>query len=143
MKKIMNICFVFIFVFSLFLLPGCAKANPQAEKAAIEVSQKWLSLLNEKKYGESWDESAKIFQSAITREDWEQALNGLLTPFGKVLSRELKSAKFYTTLPGAPDGEYVVIQYKTSFENKKSTIETITPMLDKDGQWRVSGYYIK
>jgi len=28
-------------------------------------------------------------------------------------------------------------------ENKTSTVETITPMLDKDGQWRVSGYYIK
>ncbi|MGB5422961.1 MAG: DUF4019 domain-containing protein [Desulfobacterales bacterium] len=28
-------------------------------------------------------------------------------------------------------------------ENKASAVETITPMLDKDGQWRVSGYYIK
>ena len=28
-------------------------------------------------------------------------------------------------------------------ENKKSGIETVTPMLDNDGQWRVSGYFIK
>ncbi len=48
-----------------------------------------------------------------------------------------------TSLPGAPDGEYVVIQYNTEFENKKVAIETITPMLDDDGKWRVSGYYIK
>jgi hypothetical protein len=48
-----------------------------------------------------------------------------------------------TSLAGAPDGEYVVIQYETSFENKKSSIETVTPMLDKDGKWRVSGYYVK
>jgi hypothetical protein len=47
------------------------------------------------------------------------------------------------TLPGAPDGEYVVIQYQTAFQNKKSAIETVTPMLDKDGHWRVAGYYIK
>ncbi|HWN92533.1 MAG TPA: DUF4019 domain-containing protein, partial [Verrucomicrobiae bacterium] len=47
------------------------------------------------------------------------------------------------TLPGAPDGEYVVIQYETAFENKASAVETITPMLDKDGSWRISGYYIK
>ena len=45
--------------------------------------------------------------------------------------------------PGAPDGEYVVIQYEASFENKASAVETITPMLDKDGQWRVSGYFMK
>jgi hypothetical protein len=45
--------------------------------------------------------------------------------------------------PGAPDGEYVVIQFETSFEKKKSSIETITPIKEKDGSWRVSGYYIK
>jgi hypothetical protein len=42
-----------------------------------------------------------------------------------------------------PDGQYVVIQYKTAFENKKAGVETITPMLDKDKKWRVSGYFIK
>jgi hypothetical protein len=64
-------------------------------------------------------------------------------PLGKVKSRQLMSRKYTKTLPGAPDGEYVVIQYKSSFENKKVAIETVTPMLDKDGNWRVSGYYIK
>jgi hypothetical protein len=48
-----------------------------------------------------------------------------------------------TTMPGAPDGEYVVIQYQTTFEHKNSAVETVTPMLDNDGQWRVSGYYIR
>ena len=28
-------------------------------------------------------------------------------------------------------------------ENKASAVETITPMLDKDGKWRVSGYFMK
>jgi len=38
---------------------------------------------------------------------------------------------------------YVVIEFTASFENKKSAIETVTPMMDKDGKWRVSGYYVK
>ena len=62
---------------------------------------------------------------------------------GALKSRTLKSATFARTLPGAPDGEYVVIQYETAFENKAAAVETITPMLDKDGSWRISGYYIK
>ena len=62
---------------------------------------------------------------------------------GKLISREVKSAVYESSLPGVPDGEYVVIQFETSFENKKSAIETVTPMLEKDGKWRVSGYYIK
>src|SRR3990172_8443962 len=45
--------------------------------------------------------------------------------------------------PGAPDGQYVVIQYETSFERKSSAIETITPIREKDGKWRVAGYYIR
>jgi len=64
-------------------------------------------------------------------------------PLGKTLNRALKNSRYRINLPGAPEGEYVVIQFETSFENKKSAIETITPTLDKEGKWRVSGYFIK
>ena len=37
----------------------------------------------------------------------------------------------------------MVIQFDAQFENKAAAIETVTPMKDKDGTWRVSGYYIK
>ncbi len=43
---------------------------------------------------------------------------------------------------GAPDWEYVVLQFLADIENKAQAVETITPMLD-EGQWRVSGYYIR
>jgi len=29
------------------------------------------------------------------------------------------------------------------FEKKKAAVETVTPMMDRDGTWRVSGYFIK
>jgi len=80
---------------------------------------------------------------AINKEQWEQSLQASRTPLGKLVSRKVKSQNYETALPGAPDGEYVVILFETSFENKKSAIETVTPMLDKDGNWKVSGYYIK
>jgi hypothetical protein len=62
---------------------------------------------------------------------------------GSVVSRKVKSAKYMTSVPGAPDAQYVVIQYQTSFVHKKSATETVTSMLDSDGNWRVSGYYIR
>ena len=37
----------------------------------------------------------------------------------------------------------MIIQFATSFEHKKEAVETITPMLDADGSWRVAGYFIK
>jgi hypothetical protein len=36
-----------------------------------------------------------------------------------------------------------VIQFETSFANKQRAVETVTPMLDTDGAWRVSGYYVR
>lgn len=37
----------------------------------------------------------------------------------------------------------VVIQYDTDFEHKSGAVETVVPNLEKDGKWRVSGYFIK
>ncbi len=120
-----------------------ARASEEKEALAVEASKSWLALVDEGKDSESWETAAEYFKNAVTKEQWESSLTAIRKPLGKVLSRELKSKEYETTLPGAPDGEYVVIQYVTSFKNKKSTIETVTPMLDKDGKWRVSGYYIR
>ena len=127
-----------------FLFPmGSLYADEVAEKAASTVSGVWLSLVDEGNYAESWNQAAALFKSAVTKEQWLNSMKGFRVPLGKMLLRKLKSKQYTKTLPGAPDGEYVVIQYETTFENKKSAVETVTPMLDKDGKWRVSGYYIK
>lgn len=36
-----------------------------------------------------------------------------------------------------------VLQFDTAFKNKKEAVETVTPMLDQDGKWRVTGYFVK
>ena len=125
-------------------LSGCSSSgNPQAETAAVASAQAWLSLVDDGKYAESWEAAAQFFKGAVPKEQWIQAMQATRKHFGKHISRKLKSKQYKTALPGAPDGEYVVIQFEASFENKKSAIETITPMLDKDGKWRVSGYFMK
>jgi hypothetical protein len=40
----------------------------------------------------------------------------------------VKSATDTTSLPGAPDDEWVVIEFDTVFENKRATVETVTPI---------------
>ena len=37
----------------------------------------------------------------------------------------------------------MVLQFETSFVNAAGMIETVTPALDKDGKWKVSGYFVK
>ena len=120
-----------------------SSSNTEAEDAAIKSAKAWLALVDNEQYGESWDEAARFFKNAVPKIQWQQTMKALRKPFGKKLSRELKSKSYRTSLPGAPDGEYVVIQFTASFEHKKSAVETITPMREKDGKWRVSGYYMK
>jgi len=148
----MKTCNVVVFGLLVLGLIGCgkqapsdttSKGNPTAEKAALESAQAWLELVDAGSYARSYEEAAAAFKSAVSQADWEKAVRAARAPLGKMLSRKIKSQQYATSLPGAPDGEYVVIQYDTSFENKAHGVETITPMLDKDGKWKVSGYYIK
>ena len=120
-----------------------AEKHDEAEKQAVAAAESWLALVDDGKYAESWDAAADYLKNAVTKDAFVKSMTAARKPLGTLKSREVKSKDYRTSLPGAPDGEYVVIQFKTSFENKKSAIETVTPMLDKDGKWRVSGYYIR
>lgn len=120
-----------------------AEGNPEAEKAALECAEKWLAIVDQGEYDKSWEEAAGLFKQVIPVEQWRNQMKVFRGGLGKLVSRTLKSKQYTTSAPGAPDGQYVIIQYDTSFEKKASAVETITPMLDADGTWRVSGYFIK
>jgi hypothetical protein len=134
--------FVIVVLIVLSVIPALA-GNTDKEKAEVVSAEKWLGLVDSGKYTESWTEASELFKNSITQEQWKRTVEAVRKPLGKIITRKLSTKTYTTSLPGVPDGEYVVIQFNTSFENKKSAIETITPMKDKDGKWRVSGYYIK
>ncbi len=113
------------------------------ETRAVSEAQAWLALIDNGHYSEGWKEASAIFQGAVTETAWENSMNTFRKPLGSLVSRQLKSAQAATELPGAPDGQYVVMQFQTSFANKKSATETVTFMLEKDGHWKAAGYYIK
>lgn len=120
-----------------------AQANEEAEKKAVAAAEAWLGLIDKDDFAKSWETAASLFKGAVTQEQWEQKVGPVRTPLGEVVSRRAALTRYETSLPGAPDGEYVVIQFETVFANKASTVETVTPMRDPDGEWRVGGYFIK
>jgi hypothetical protein len=127
---------------------GCSKKNQSgaagaATDEAVTASNTWLAIVDADRYGDSWEQACAYFKNVVPKDQWESQVAGVRGPLGPVLSREVVSADFTTKLPGAPDGEYVVIQYRTKFQNKSAATETVTPMRDKDGVFRVSGYYIR
>ena len=102
-----------------------------------------LELIDEGVYDKSWGQASEHFRKIVKKEQWEKAMKAGRRPLGEVVSRKFKSKRYTKQLPDAPDGEYTVIQFDTSFKNGSEVVETVTSMLEKDGQWRVSDYRIK
>jgi hypothetical protein len=119
------------------------ETNTVAEKAATSAAQTWLATIDKGDYARSWQEASSLFRNAVTEDKWKSSLDTVRKPLGKLTSRTVKKAQFATSLPGAPDGQFVVVQFDTAFENQKAVAETVTFMLEKDGQWRAAGYFIK
>ena len=140
MKVLISFAFLLALSFSGF---AQTEDHSKDEKAAVKAAEQWLEIVDEGKYADSWDGTAKFFQGNMTKEAWDAALQVVLPPLGKMKSRELVSSRFLKRMPSAPDGEYVMIQFKTSFENKADAVETVTPQKDEKGKWHVCGYFIK
>jgi uncharacterized protein DUF4019 len=130
-------------IFVLLLNIGILFAGEAPEKPIVAAAQMWLHEIDSGNYATSWQQASAYFQGAITEKNWTDALNGVRRPLGNLLSRKVAKTTSAKSLPGAPDGNYLVMQFATSFANKKNAVETVTFMREKDGNWRAAGYYIK
>jgi len=131
-------------ILGVLLSAATQGSNVQMPEAAAEAAARvWLGLVDAGDYAESWVTGAEYFRNSVAQSDWVSSVARVRGSLGGLKSRRLVAAKYARSLPGAPDGEYVVIQFATSFEKKAEAIETVTPMKDRDGRWRVSGYYIR
>ena len=120
--------------------PAIQNGGETAAKAAADI---WLALVDDNRYESSYQSAAGIFQKIITKEQWAKLAGNGRNLLGKLRTRTAKDTKFSATMPGAPDGQYVVIHYDASFEKKPAAVETVTTLLDGDGQWKVCGYFIR
>ena len=112
------------------------------DSAGSIAAKEWLKIVDAGEYVESWQKSDAFFKSQLTQTEWSVALTGVRTPLGQVKSRSELGAKEYSSLSGVPDGEYLVIQFQTEFQNKTSATETLT-LSKSSGDWLPVGYFIK
>jgi ABC-type molybdate transport system substrate-binding protein len=119
---------------------GAAGSNEDAGEAAARA---WLATVDAGSYAQSWTDAAGLFKKAVDQATWQKQVEAVRSPLGKVVSRKVSSRKYAKSVPGAPDGDYVILTFDTVFEKKASAVENVTPMKDPDGTWRVSGYFIK
>jgi hypothetical protein len=70
------------------------------ESAAIVSAEKWLRTIDEERYVESWKESSEYFKQIIKQCQWEQTVQAVRKPLGKLVARKIKSASFHYSLGG-------------------------------------------
>jgi hypothetical protein len=131
-------------VLGLCLMASAARAGEASrESVAQGEALLWLGLVDTVKYDESWQTMSPAFKKEVSKRKWKSTVTDIRKPLGKVISRKAKSAEYTKELPGAPEGEYVVAKFDTSFEHKPGTVETVTLVLGQDLNWRVSSYSVK
>ena len=139
----MNTISSLTFAFALAVAPALAVAQGQSTEPAKVAALAWLQKLDSADYAATWHSAASMFKGAVTMQSWQQSAQAARAPFGAMRSRVERSATFTRSLPGAPEGQYVVLQFLTAYEHKQQAAETITAAQEPDGTWKIAGYFIK
>lgn len=103
----------------------------------VETAQRWLALLDQARWDESYRATGTAFRKLNTARTWAAVSEKVRAPLGAMVSRTIVSQE---NLPAPPHG-YEVTKFRTSFANKADALETVT--LDREnGAWRVVGVTI-
>lgn len=125
---------------------GAAAAAPELsekESAALDAALAWLALIDQQKFAETWGQASSRFRAGVEQDTWVQQLQSGVSELGAVEKRQVGNVEYSDSLPNAPAGEYVVMQFESNFAGAGKLTETVTAFLEPDGVWRVLGYFIK
>lgn len=122
--------------------PPADPANAAKEAAAAEAAGAWLKLIDSGAYGKAWDECAPLFREKVSRQQWSEGLPKNRAEVGTLKARNVKVTAYRTTLPGAPDGEYVTVLFSSDYEKNPAAEELVTLTLQA-GTWRPIGYLLR
>ena len=121
-----------------------SSATPVDPSASMSqgAARQWLSLLDKGNWEASWRAAASALKSQISVSQWVATIQPVRLPLGAASSRTFQNVTKTNSLPGVPSGDYEIIQFRTDFAHKPSSIETIT-LAHESGTWKVAGYFIK
>lgn len=121
--------------------PAAAQVGASVE--ATRAAREWLALTDAGDGAGSWKAAGLQFRNAITADRWSEALAAVRRPLGALGQRTVLSTRLEKAIPGAPDGDYAVVLFRTSFAQKADGGETVTLAREQDGRWRVVGYFVE
>ncbi|UJP01307.1 MAG: DUF4019 domain-containing protein [Nitrosomonas sp.] len=134
----------FMMLLLLFFCTGTGYAQDDNILEKVESSARiWLKLVDSGDYKDSWENASPLFKGKTSEGAWIKSITAIRTPRGAMNARYIATAGATKSLSGFPDGEYVVLQFYTTFGEKGLALETITLAKAKDDTWQIADYEIK
>ena len=116
--------------------------DPRASVVA-GVAREWLTLVDRGDAEASHAKAGECFRAAMPVATWARGLAKERGSRGALLQRTSVSTTFDPKVAGMPSGDFALLLYRTSFAQQATASETVTLEREKDGAWRVVGYFIR
>jgi len=123
--------------------PTAEQPTLRDDRDSIDAGMKWLALIDAGKAGDAWDLSSKQLKSAVTRAKFVDGMRDARKSFGKLEGRTAERFARSHQMPGAPDGDYVIIEYTARFGQGRKLQEQLVWTIEDGDIWRVAGYYYR
>ncbi len=115
-------------------------------KPALAAAQIWLKEIDDGEYANGWRDASPKVQTYSDANKWVDEFNKVRAPLGRCGQRQQIALIFERDPRWSPQGvikgEFVVVEFKSSFENRAYANETLIVSKETDGTWKVFGYTI-
>lgn len=112
-------------------------------QAAQEAADAWLVPVDSMDYRTSYQQASPLLQEQTSETQWVQTLRTTFGAMGSFISRAPQGREFRTALPGAPEGEYVIVTYNSRYTQAEDAVETVVMAKSATGEWQTAGYDVR
>lgn len=114
-------------------------SDAQEADPRVEVATAWLQHLDRGELEKTWETASPQSRGIFSRKAWISTLRTARDGLRAVEGRELLEVEEIPTPPGAPDGEYARVTFRTRFQSRSVTESVSLIRSDEEG-WRVFGF---
>jgi len=109
----------------LVMMAMPAVAAPVTAEQLCSRAENYLELLDQGRSEEAWQEMSAIFQALGNQNQWRGRQQAIRAAYGPCASREFHRIDYRQSYNLSPDGQYYTVQFRSSFQNKRDTVETV------------------
>ena len=107
---------------------------------ATKIANEWLDNVINKDYGKAYSNYSNEVKVNSDSTYWLQAIDQLMNEFGTFKKREIINQEFKSNIENLGDGFYVLIEYKSNYENINFCNEYILLGQNDKLKWKILRY---